>query len=141
MRCLYLLSLLLVGSLSSLWSKPSVQIRSALTSPQPVGTVIGLTAVPKAEGDLFKLMGKLRFRYSVSVDGSGFRIVRDFAPSTAFAWRPELYEHEARVKVTVLNTDSKETGEAEFPFRIVSRVAGATPVAIPTASPLVALFS
>jgi arylsulfate sulfotransferase len=141
MRCLYLLPLFIVGSLSNLWSKPSVQIRSALTSPQPVGTVVGLTAVPKEEGDPFKTMSKLRFRYSVSVDGAAFRIVRDFAPSIAFAWRPELYEHESRVKVTILNVESKETGEAELPFRIVSRVAGATPLATPTASPLVALFS
>jgi hypothetical protein len=141
MRWLYVLPLILAGSLSSAWSKPSVRIRTSLPSPQPVGTVIGVTAVPKEEGDPLKTFQKLRYRFSVSVDGAGFRIVQDFSPKVALAWRPELYEHEARVKVSVLNVESKETGEAEMPFRVVSRAAGPTPLATPTASPLVALFS
>src|SRR5271155_1910406 len=83
------------------WSAPSVRIVPALASPQPVGTVIGLAALATEEGDPFGL--KLRFRYSVSVDGSPFRVVRDFSPESNFAWRPELFEHEARVKVTLKN--------------------------------------
>jgi hypothetical protein len=141
MRCFYLMALLLTGTLSTLWSTPSVRIRAALPSPQPVGTVIGITAVPKEDGDPLKTFTKLRYRFSVSVDGSDFRIVQDFGPKVALAWRPELYEHEARVKVAVLNVESKETGDAELPFRIVARAAATAPLATPTASPLVALFS
>src|SRR4051794_33488223 len=128
MRPLYVLPLILAGSLSSAWSKPSVRIRTSLSSPQPVGTVIGITAVPKEEGDPLKTFQKLRYRFSVSVDSADFRIVQDFSPKFAFAWRPELYEHEARVKLAVLNVESKETGDAEMPFRIVSRAAGPTPL-------------
>ena len=77
----------------------------------------------------------------MSVDGSPFRIIRDFSRNPSLAWRPELYEHEARVRVTVLNKETKQTGEVELPFRIISRVKGEQPVATPTANPLVALFS
>jgi arylsulfate sulfotransferase len=123
------------------WSSPTVRILSNVPSPQPVGTVIGLSALPKYEGDPLQTMQQLRFRYSVSVDGSEFRVVRDFSRQPDFGWRPELYDHEARVKVTVKNIETKQTGEAEFPFRIVSRVKGQDPAAMPTANPLVALFS
>ena len=133
--------MVLAGLASVAWSKPSVRLLTALPSPQPVGTVVGLTAVPKEDGDPLKLINLLRYRYMVSVDGGPFRMLSDFGRSPGFAWRPELYEHEARVKVTVMNTDTKETGEAELPFRVVPRVTGGQPVAVPTASPLVALFS
>ena len=123
------------------WSAPTVRLLPALPSPQPVGTVIGLTAVPKEDGDPLKVMQQLAFRYSVSVDGSPFRVIRDFSRNPGLAWRPELYEHEARVRVTVRNTETKQTGEVELPYRVVSRVKGQQPVATPTANPLVALFS
>ena len=122
------------------WSAPSVRIVPALASPQPVGTVIGLAALAKDEGDPFKLFAKLRFRYSVSVDGSPFRVVRDFSPESNFSWRPERFEHEARVKVTLKNIATKMTADSELPFQIVARAKG-QPVATPTANPLVALFS
>ncbi len=97
--------------------------------------------MPKDEGDREKLGSKLRFRYSVSVDGSPFHVVRDFSPEAGFAWSPALYEHEARVKVTFKNTATKMTAEVELPFRIVPRVTGQEPVATRTANPMVALFS
>jgi arylsulfate sulfotransferase len=123
------------------WSAPSVRIVPALVSPQPVGTVIGLAAVAKEEGNPLQLFPKLRFRFSVSVDGSPFRVVRDFSPQPNFNWRPELFEHEARVKVTLKNIATKMTADGELPFQIVPRAKGQQPVATPTANPLVALFS
>jgi hypothetical protein len=98
-----------------------------------------LTAIPKYEGNPLEILELLRFRYGVSVDGAAIHIVQDFSHHPAFSWRPELYEHQARVKVTVKNIDSKETAEGELPFRIVSRIKDKEPLA--TASPLVALFS
>jgi len=100
-----------------------------------------LSAIPKDEGDAMGLMPKLRFRYSVSVDGSPFRVVRDFSPQGNFAWRPDLFEHEARIKVTLYNVATKTTADVELPFQIVRRAKGQQPVATATASPLVALFS
>lgn len=141
MRSLALLAFVAVVSHTVCWSAPAVRLLSNVPSPQSVGTVIGLTAMPKEEGEPLKLMGKYRFRYSVSVDGAAFRVIRDYSPQQGFAWRPELYEHEARVKVTMKNVTSKLTAEAELPFRVVARVSGQKPVATPTANPLVALFS
>ena len=136
-----LLPCLFLGFTVLVAGEPSVRLLSSLPSPQPVGTVIGLTAVPKDEGDPLRLFGKFRFRFSVSTDGADYRILSDFSPQPLFAWRPELYEHDARVRVTVLNTESKKTAEAELPFRIVARIAGQQAAATPTANPLVALFS
>jgi hypothetical protein len=69
-------SVLFAVSLNVARSAPSARILSALPSPQAVGTVVGLTAVPKEEGDPLKVFDKLRFRYSVSVDGGEFHVIR-----------------------------------------------------------------
>ena len=61
------------------WSAPAVRIVLTLASPQPVGTVIGLAALAKVDGGPFKFLPKLRFRFRVSVDGSPFRVMRDFS--------------------------------------------------------------
>ncbi len=123
------------------WSAPSLQIVPTLASPQPVGTVIGLTAIVKGEADARKLAPKLRYRFSVSVDGSPFHVVSDFSMRPYFAWRPELFEHEARVKVSMKNIATKVTVDSELPYRIARRSTGQQPVVTATANPLVALFS
>lgn len=129
-------SLLAACSFGLALSSPSVRLVSNLPSPQPVGTVIGLTALARYAG-----RPTVVFRYSVSVDGGEFRMVRDFSQDKSFAWRPELFEHEARVRVTIRNNESRKTEEAELPFRITSRITGSQQVVSPTAHPLVALFS
>lgn len=116
---------------------PTVQIFAERPSPQPVGTVIGITAQAKDEGEPQKYLQLMRYRFSAAGEDGTFHILRDFSRSSDFAWMPELYEHEARVKVTVLNTKTKETAEAELPFRITPRGAGA----VHTSHPLVALFT
>src|SRR3954468_651210 len=123
------------------WAAPSVQIFTDPPSPQPVGTVIGITAIGKDEGEPEKYASLLRYRLSAADEGGTFHIIRDFSRQAEFTWTPELYDYEARVKVTVLNTKTKQTGEAELPFRISPRVAGQTPVVAHTAHPLIALFS
>src|SRR5437016_4231027 len=114
----------------------SVRLLPSMPSPQPVGTLIGL--FPRTEN---AAAGMQVFRYSVSVDGGPLHIVRDFSQQRDFVWRPQLYEHDARVHVTVRNNVSKETAEADLPFRIVSRIKGSQTVVTPTANPLIALLS
>src|ERR1700674_2468909 len=114
----------------------SVRLVPSMPSPQPVGTVIGL--VPRVEN---AATGMHVFRYSVSVDGGPLHIVRDFSQQRDFVWRPQLYEHDASVRLTVRNNVTKETAEAELPFRIVSRIKDSLAVVTPTANPLIALFS
>jgi hypothetical protein len=67
--------------------------------------------------------------------------VRDFSQQPQFLWRPALYEHEARVRATIRDNESKATLEAELPYRIVARAKGSEAAVTPTGSPLVALFS
>lgn len=114
----------------------AVRLEPNLPSPQPVGTLITLMARMENASHATHVA-----RYSVSVDGGPFHVVRDFSQEPIFAWSPELYEHEARVRVTVRDNDSKRTAEAELPYRIVSRVKDSRPAVTATSHPLVALFS
>jgi len=140
--CRTSLLLLVFGTSFGLcWSKPGVQLVSTLPSPQTVGTLIGLEARPTVDGDPDKQMQFLQYRFSVSVDGAPFRLLSDFNGGNAFVWRPDLYEHEARVKVTMRNTKSKESFDSELPFRIQPRATAGNPAVSPTTVPLVALFS
>ena len=107
-----------------------------LPSPQTVGTII--TLLPR-----LKHSTKATYvaQYSVSVDGGAFHMIRDFSQDLPFTWSPEVYEHEARVRVTVRDNDTMKTATAELPFRMVSRIKDGRPVVTPTAHPLVALLS
>jgi arylsulfate sulfotransferase len=113
----------------------TVKLLSTASTPQPVGTSIGLT--PLVEGGA--PTGYV-YRYSVSENGGPFHIVRDFTQFPTFAWTPSLYEHEARVRLTVRDKSSA-TADAEATFRITPRATGNRPVVTQTAHPLVALFS
>jgi arylsulfate sulfotransferase len=114
----------------------TVQLLPSLASPQPVGTIISL--VPRLENTSH---AKYVAQYSVSVDGGPFRMVRDFSQDLPFAWSPDLYDHEARIRVRVRENDTKEIAEAQLPFRIVSRIKGSQPLVTATPNPQVALFS
>ena len=107
-----------------------------LPSPQKVGTLI--TLVPRLAHSTRAIYVA---QYSASVDGGPFHMIRDFSQDMPFTWSPELYEHEARVRVTVRDNDTMKTAAAELPFRIVSRIKDGRPVVTPTAHPLVALLS
>ncbi len=114
----------------------SVHLRSTLPTPQPVGTAIGWSPYTDHMSK-----GMHVFRYSVGMHGGPFRVVRDFSQQPDFAWMPELYEHDASVRVTARNNDTKETAEDTVSFRIVARASGSSPVVTPTWHPLIALFS
>jgi hypothetical protein len=133
-----LVSLLALSALTCLGTAAplALHLRSTLPSPQPVGSSIGLT--PRLEN---VSKGMLVFRYSVSVNGGPFRMVRDYSQQRDFTWTPELYEHSATIRVTARNNESKETAEDEMRFQITSRIAGKAPVITPSAYPLIALFS
>jgi len=133
-----LVSLLVLSALCSYGAAAplGVHLRTTLPSPQPVGASIGLT--PRLEN---VSKGMLVFRYSVSVNGGPFRIIRDFSQQRDFTWAPELYEHAATVRVTARNNESKETAQDEMRFQILSRIKGKALVVTPSAHPLIALFS
>src|SRR5882724_3563865 len=114
----------------------SVRLLPSMSSPQPVGSVIGL--MPRVDN---AAQGMLVFRYSVREGGGPLHVIRDFSQQRDFVWRPALYEHEATVRVTVRNNGTKETADGDLPFRTVPRIKGSQPVVTPTANPLIALFS
>ena len=97
----------------------AVHLHSSLPSPQAVGVSINLTSRPENV-----LKGMLVYRYSVSVNGGPSRIIRDFSQDRDFTWAPELLEHNAKVRVTVRNNESKETVQDEMRFQFVSRIKG-----------------
>jgi arylsulfate sulfotransferase len=132
-----LLAICVFASLSSGAASPplSVRLLTSVPSPQPVGSSIGL--MPRVEN---AAKGLHVFRYSVSVDGGAFHIVRDFSQQRDFVWSPALYEHNAKLQLTIRNNESKDTAQAEVPFRIVARAKDSA-VVTPTSHPLVALFS
>ena len=107
MRTLLSSTLALLGVACMASGAPvTVQLYPSLTSPQPVGTSIGLT--PHV-GNVTK--GMLVFRYAVSVDGGEFRIIKDFSQQRDFVWIPALYEHATRsspaFRVTSVNVPSR----------------------------------
>src|SRR5437667_11253718 len=91
----------------------TVRLLPGVSSPQPVGTPIGL--VPHVDD---AVPGMLVFRYSVTLDRAS-SIIRDFSQQRDFVWTPALTEHEATIHLTVRNNRTKETADAELPFRIV----------------------
>ncbi len=117
----------------------TVRLQANLSSPQPVGTPLGLTAQPLTTGSSAR--DKFVFQYSVSVSGGPFRIVHDYSQQYAFAWTPDLFEQSVTIRVRVRDNDTKAIAQAEMPFQFVSRVKANVPVVTPTAHPLVALFS
>ncbi len=141
MRHAFVLFLGMLTSCPFCWSKTNVELVCSLPSPLTVGDAVWLRAKPTVDGDPEKQRSLLRFRFSVSVDGGPFRILSDFKLGPAFIWRPDLYEHDARVKVTMRNTSTHESVESELPFRVLPRWTSGTPVVSPTPVPLVALFS
>lgn len=114
----------------------TVHLLTNMPSPQPVGTVIGL--VPRIENEG---KGMLVFRYSVRIGNEPLHVVRDFSQQKDFVWAPPLFEHEAHVRVTVRNNQTKETADDEIAFRTASRITGPEPAITPTSNPLIALFS
>src|SRR5258708_4840039 len=100
----------------------TVRLLTSQPSPQPVGTVIAL--VPRVDN---AAQGMLVYRYSVSLDHGPLHIIRDFSQQRDFVWRPPLYEHDASVRLTVRNNATKDTAEADSPFRTISRIKGSQP--------------
>ena len=117
----------------------TVKLQSNLPSPQPVGTSIGLTALPSTVG--LASRDTFVFQYSVSVNGGPFRIVHDYSQQFAFAWTPDLFEQNVTIRVKIRDDDAKTSAQAEIPFQFVSRIKGNASVVTPTSHPLVALFS
>src|ERR1035438_10570596 len=61
--------------------------------------------------------------------------------SLPFTWTPTQTEGIYQIQVVIKDFTSGETTSQTERFRVLPLVSGSTPVAVPTANPLVALFS
>ena len=62
----------LLAAVTLCWAAPTAQIFTEIPSPQPVGTLIGITAIGKDEGEPEKYAGLLRYRFSADDEGGTF---------------------------------------------------------------------
>src|SRR5438067_12580020 len=87
-----------VAAMGVSWAAPTVQIFTNPPSPQPVGTVIGISAGGKDEGEPVKYVLLLRYQFSIAKQRGAIDNLRDVSFSPETAWRLELDEHHARLK-------------------------------------------
>jgi arylsulfate sulfotransferase len=126
----------------------TVQILSltpSVNSPQPVGTPITWIATATDSNP-----GLLTFQFNVGRPQSPLSLARDFNAGTLgsgtwsslpFVWVPTGVEGFYRIQVVIKDFKSGETASTTAGFRVSPLVTGSTPVIVPTANPLVALFS
>ena len=122
-----------------------VSMRPSLASPQLIGTTIVWTVTATDSNT-----GPLTFRFNVASPGGSFALVKDFNVGTLnsgtwtsqpFAWTPTRIEGTYQIQVVIEDFTSGETTSQTARFQVTPLVSGSAPVAVPTANPLVALFS
>src|SRR4051794_33813266 len=116
MRHVFILLFLFAGLGRTAPEPLVVHLHTSLPSPQPVGTPIGLSPQVENSG-----RGMLVYRYSVSVNGGPFHVVRDYSQQPLFAWAGDLFEQTAALRVNVRDNETKATAQDEVPFRMVAR--------------------
>jgi len=80
----------------------AVTLLSNKPSPQPVGVPVSIW--PKIDTSE---KGMLVYRYSASVDGGPFHIIRDFSQQADLVWSPALHEQQATIRVAVRNNGER----------------------------------
>lgn len=113
-----------------------VSLTPSLPSPQPVATPMMLQASATDTNP-----GLLTYRFTLKGGGASSRVVRDFSQAASFDWAGTMSDGLYQIQVTARNNATGETAQTAVPYRFVSRLDAAVPLASATAHPLVALFS
>jgi hypothetical protein len=122
-----------------------VSMQASPPSPQIIGTPITFTVTATGGGS-----GPLTFRFNRAAPGAKPALVKDFNAGTLsagawtaqpFVWAPTGPEGDYQIQVVAKDFSTGETGTRTIRFTVNPLVTGSTPVAVPTANPLVALFS
>jgi len=117
----------------------------ALSAPQPIGTAIVWTVTATSSHG-----GAVTFQFNVAPPGGTLAMARDFNIGTSnsgtwtsmpFTWTPTEIEGTYQIQVVARDFNSGESASHTASFKVTPLVSGSTPVAAPTANPLVALFS
>lgn len=123
----------------------NVSMTPSLPSPQPIGASITWTVTATDTGP-----GPLTFQFNLAAPTESLTLARDFNAGTPnggvwtsqpFIWTPTGPEGGYQIQVVVKDFTSGETESVKRTFYVTPLVTGSTPVAAPTANPLVALFS
>ena len=114
-----------------------LRLHTSLSSPQLLGTTIELTALASDSDP-----GPMTFKWEVQAPGaSSFSLMRDFDLGQNFAWTPSTVEGTYQLRLTARDYLAGTTAQKVIAFQVNPLVTGTTPAAVPTANPLVALFS
>jgi len=122
-----------------------VSFAPSVVSPQVIGTSVTWTVTATDTNP-----GPLAFQFNVAAPKSSFNLARDYNVGTlsggvwtapAFVWTPTFIEGAYQIQVIAKDFKSGETGSETLSYEITPLVTGSKPVAVPTANPLVALFS
>jgi arylsulfate sulfotransferase len=122
-----------------------LSVQPSLSGPQPIGTSIVWTVTATDSNP-----GPLTFQFNMAIPGSSFALVKDFNVGTLnsgkwtsqpFAWTATGIEGGYRMQVVIEDFTSGETASHTVSFEVTPVVKGSAPVVLPTANPLVALFS
>jgi arylsulfate sulfotransferase len=114
-------------------------------SPQVIGTPVTWTVTATDSNS-----GPLAFQFNVAPPHQGFSMVRDFNVGTLsagtwtsqpFVWTPTGMEGTYQIQVVVKDFTSGESASQKVSFQVNPLVTGSASVVVPTANPLVALFS
>jgi arylsulfate sulfotransferase len=125
----------LVASWMPLAAQPSVSLRHSIPSPARPGTPVRWTAaVSGAEG------ATLVYRFRVRRAGEDFRTVVDFGPKSTLDWSPIDGEGLYEVELTVKDHTGR-AAQTSAMFVLTPLVAGETPGIVPSAHPLVFVYS
>ena len=128
----------LIGFVGMARGSVTVTINASATGGVPVGTPISLSATAS---DSAQPSAVLTYQYNVQAPGSNsFALLKDYYSTKTFTWAPTAREGVYVIQVNV-QSSSGDTGSAQLPISVVSRVMGSTPVVSATQNPLVALYS
>jgi hypothetical protein len=129
---------IVVGLSPSLYATiAQVRLKASPSAPQLLGTTIQLTA-HASDSD----PGPLTYKWEVQAPGSSsFSLMRDFDVDNTFAWVPNYVEGTYQLRLTARDYLAGTSTQQVVAFQVNALVTGTQPVVIPTANPLVALFS
>ena len=136
LRILSLVVELAFLSTSALHASISVTLSPSPAGPQPVGTIITWTATVQDTEQ-----GTHEYQFSVGPANGPLAIVRDFNLPNTLPWAFSQTEGIYQVGVVVQNTSNQTSAQAAENFVVTSLRQNGVDVVVPTANPLVALFS
>jgi arylsulfate sulfotransferase len=122
-----------------------ISMKPSVKSPQPIGTSISFTVVASDTAS-----GPLAFQFNVTPPRGPLTLAKDFNVGTSssdnwisqpFVWVPTGVEGTYKIEVVIKDFTSGQTSSKTDSFQITPLVTGDSPVVVPTANPLVALFS